>query len=154
MRRSLRPYKLSLQQMPKASSSMSDFVYDPCGNRYTLTVLRAGREKADRDWQTLQDATRSLVGDFKSAEEQTRLRLTGLATGMDLDKRWELCGHGSERESAILSRHWFRLILTHEVSSRLCRGTHRGLTYTAVEKDKTSYSAGCFICIPPFAKGG
>jgi hypothetical protein len=34
MRRSLRPYKLSLQQMPKASSSMSDFVYDPCGNRY------------------------------------------------------------------------------------------------------------------------
>jgi len=34
MRRSLRLYKLSLQQMPKASSSMSDFVYDPCGNLY------------------------------------------------------------------------------------------------------------------------
>jgi hypothetical protein len=40
MRRSLRPYKLSLQQMPKASSSMSDFVYDPCGNCYnTATCL-------------------------------------------------------------------------------------------------------------------
>jgi transposase len=36
MRRSLRPYKPSLQQMPKASSSMSDFVYDPCGNRYKI----------------------------------------------------------------------------------------------------------------------
>jgi hypothetical protein len=41
-----------------------------------------------------------------------------------------------------------------EVSPRLCRGTHRGLTYAAVEKDEASYSAGCFICIPPFSKGG
>jgi transposase len=30
---------LSLQQMPKASSSMSDFVYDPGGNRYTFTAI-------------------------------------------------------------------------------------------------------------------
>ncbi len=42
MRRSLRPYKLSLQQMPKASSSMSDFVYDPCGNRYR-TIAQLAR---------------------------------------------------------------------------------------------------------------
>jgi hypothetical protein len=40
MRRSLRPYKPSLQQMPKASSSMSDFVYDPCGNRYRTEGVR------------------------------------------------------------------------------------------------------------------
>jgi hypothetical protein len=30
----LRPYKLFLRTMLKASSSMSDFVYDPYGNRY------------------------------------------------------------------------------------------------------------------------
>src|ERR687895_2674471 len=41
-----------------------------------------------------------------------------------------------------------------EVSPRLCRGTHRGLTYAAVEKDEASYSARYFICIPPFSKGG
>jgi hypothetical protein len=28
------------------------------------------------------------------------------------------------------------------------------LTYAAVEKDEASYSAGYFICIPPFSKGG
>src|SRR5919197_3819908 len=33
-RRLLRPYKLFLRTMLKASSSMSDFVYDPYGNRY------------------------------------------------------------------------------------------------------------------------
>ncbi len=42
MRRSLRPYKPSLQQMPKASSSMSEFVYDPCGNRYMSPEQCAG----------------------------------------------------------------------------------------------------------------
>jgi hypothetical protein len=30
----LRPYKLFLRAMLKASSSMSDSVYDPYGNRY------------------------------------------------------------------------------------------------------------------------
>ncbi len=35
MRRLLRPYKLFLRAMLKASSSMSDSVYDPYGNRYT-----------------------------------------------------------------------------------------------------------------------
>src|SRR5438105_2841383 len=34
MRRLLRPYKLFLRAMLKASSSMSDSVYDPYGNRY------------------------------------------------------------------------------------------------------------------------
>src|SRR5947209_4300315 len=36
MRRLLRPYKLFLRAMLKASSSMSDSVYDPYGNRYTV----------------------------------------------------------------------------------------------------------------------
>src|SRR5438067_12773190 len=35
MRRLLRPYKLFLRAMLKASSSMSDSVYDPYGNRYS-----------------------------------------------------------------------------------------------------------------------
>src|SRR5207237_1400478 len=35
MRRLLRPYKLFLRAMLKASSSISDSVYDPYGNRYT-----------------------------------------------------------------------------------------------------------------------
>jgi hypothetical protein len=69
----------------------------------TLMVLRACREKADRDWHTFRDAAHSLGGACKSAEEQTRLRLTVLATGLDLDQTWELCGHGSEREAAMLS---------------------------------------------------
>jgi hypothetical protein len=47
-----------------------------------------------------------------------------------------------------------KLPLLTEVSPRLCRGTHRGLSYAAVEKDEASYSAGYFICIPPFSKGG
>src|SRR3954454_16792287 len=34
MRRLLRPYKLFLRAMLNASSSMSDSVYDPYGNRY------------------------------------------------------------------------------------------------------------------------
>jgi hypothetical protein len=34
MRRLLRPYKPFLRAMLKASSSMSDSVYDPYGNRY------------------------------------------------------------------------------------------------------------------------
>src|SRR5918999_4581599 len=38
MRRLLRPYKLFLRAMLKASSSMSDSVYDPYGNRY-ISVL-------------------------------------------------------------------------------------------------------------------
>jgi hypothetical protein len=50
MRRSLRPYKPSLQQMPKASSSMSDFVYDPCGNRYTSSRARARYGVAPAMW--------------------------------------------------------------------------------------------------------
>src|SRR5918996_341607 len=45
MRRSLRPYKLSLQQMPKASSSMSDFLYDPCGNRYNKWTAVVDKQK-------------------------------------------------------------------------------------------------------------
>src|SRR6184192_4393512 len=36
MRRLLRPYKLFLRAMLKASSSMSDSVYDPYGNRYII----------------------------------------------------------------------------------------------------------------------
>src|SRR5205823_4147652 len=36
MRRLLRPYKLFLRAMLKASSSMSDSVYDPYGNRYIM----------------------------------------------------------------------------------------------------------------------
>src|SRR3954453_7335588 len=39
MRRLLRPYKLFLRAMLKASSSMSDSVYDPYGNRYTCLAL-------------------------------------------------------------------------------------------------------------------
>src|SRR3954470_12335614 len=39
MRRLLRPYKLFLRAMLKASSSMSDSVYDPYGNRYNATTL-------------------------------------------------------------------------------------------------------------------
>src|SRR5438067_9410293 len=38
MRRLLRPYKLFLRAMLKASSSMSDSVYDPYGNRYMLRL--------------------------------------------------------------------------------------------------------------------
>src|SRR5919204_5213337 len=42
MRRLLRLYKLFLRTMLKASSSMSDFVYDPYGNRYMLEVIAFG----------------------------------------------------------------------------------------------------------------
>src|SRR3954465_11008329 len=38
MRRLLRPYKLFLRAMLKASSSMSDSVYDPYGNRYIVRI--------------------------------------------------------------------------------------------------------------------
>jgi hypothetical protein len=34
----LRPYKLFLRAMLKASSSMSDSVYDPYGNRYMIRM--------------------------------------------------------------------------------------------------------------------
>src|SRR6059058_3810984 len=40
MRRLLRPYKLFLRAMLKASSSMSDSVYDPYGNRYIYFLGR------------------------------------------------------------------------------------------------------------------
>src|SRR6059058_717933 len=45
MRRLLRPYKLFLRAMLKASSSMSDSVYDPYGNRYRNhgPIPRSGR---------------------------------------------------------------------------------------------------------------
>jgi hypothetical protein len=37
----LRPYNLFLRTMLKASSSMSDFGYDPYGNRYR-SAMRGG----------------------------------------------------------------------------------------------------------------
>src|SRR5207248_9306301 len=42
MRRLLRPYTLFLRAMLKASSSMSDSVYDPYGNRYITHMDRPG----------------------------------------------------------------------------------------------------------------
>src|SRR5437764_3754376 len=43
MRRLLRPYKPFLRAMLKASSSMSDSVYDPYGNRYISKRFRGKR---------------------------------------------------------------------------------------------------------------
>ena len=83
----------------------------------TLTVLRTCREKADGEWQTLQDAARSLVGDFKSVEELTRFRLAVLAAGMALDKTWGLCGHGSEHEAVILSLFTGRTLVSADTQA-------------------------------------
>ena len=71
--------------------------------RNTLAILRACCGKVDADRQTLKDATRSLVDESSNKERLTRLRLTVLATGMDLEETWGLCRRGSKREAAILS---------------------------------------------------
>jgi hypothetical protein len=47
MRRLLRPYKLFLRAMLKASSSTSDSVYDPYGNRYILKQMFKTQESPD-----------------------------------------------------------------------------------------------------------
>src|SRR5205085_2553654 len=49
MRRLLRPYKLFLRAMLKASSSMSDSVYDPYGNRYSALDMQKQQRFIERD---------------------------------------------------------------------------------------------------------
>ncbi len=68
----------------------------------TLSLLRACREKIDREWKTVKSVVYSLIKEEKE-ERKTRLRLILLALGMSIDETWNLCGRGSEQEEALLS---------------------------------------------------
>src|ERR671925_411649 len=61
MRQLLRPYKLFLRAMLKASSSMSDSVYDPYGNRYIFDRAYLGFDFLS----TLREAGAHFVVRFK-----------------------------------------------------------------------------------------
>src|SRR5436190_4110056 len=60
MRRLLRPYKLFLRAMLKASSSMSDSVYDPYGNRYNFGQFLEDVEFANRVRHIAEDRLQGL----------------------------------------------------------------------------------------------
>ena len=71
----------------------------------TLETLRSCLKKSDPQRKTFMDATLQMMdGVPKSKEIRTLIRLIVLAAGLPLERTWQICGSGSDREKAMLAR--------------------------------------------------